>query len=132
MKKDSSVAFNAQILLDICKSKNIHSCAVVTSLKKNKSVYNLSKKLVDEINSLGENALFCDKIDSLDLEEESSLKIYFAPNPNRDSLSYNFCKLSDAVVFIEKYGYSNHYEFEDMIGFLRKRDIEILGVWGLR
>ena len=128
--KDQKISLDAQVFIDLCEKNNLHSCAVVTSLRKEKIVLKFLEKFCAELNHLGKKTVLIkneEKEESMD-----EFRLCYAPHPHRVCEDYNACKNCDTVLMIEKYGDTQHYRFDEMIAFLKEYDIPCLGVIALK
>ncbi len=127
MKNKKSMIFDAQIFSDLCDSKEIHSCAIVTSLKKDHIIHSFCETFCIEMKKVRENVEFF--VDDVFLNTSTdTLSLVLAPSPHENVDSYRICKSCDAVLIVERYGHSLHYVFDEMIVFLREHNFDILGV----
>lgn len=128
--KDLKVSLDAQVFIDLCKKNDLHSCAVATSLKKDKVVLKFIENFCAELNHLGKKTVLVNNEEKETVSDEFML--CYAPHPHLVLEDYNTCKNCDTVLLIEKYGDTQHYRFEEMIVFLKEHDISCLGVIALK
>lgn len=127
--KNQILSLDAQIFIDLCEKNAISSCAVVTSLRKETLAQSFCRHFCDKLNDLGKKTEIknSSEISSFTADPDTFL-LCFAPHPHENIEDYNSCKKCDAVLFIERYGYSKHHTFDEIVTFLNKHDISPLGV----
>lgn len=127
---ERKISLDAQVFIDLCEKNGIHSCAVVTSLKKEKVVRKFLENFCAELNHLGQKTVWTD-CGEKEMNSDA-FRLCCAPHPHRVCEDYNACKNCDTVLLIEKYGDTRHDRFDEMIAFLKEHGISYLGVIALK